>query len=154
MPAKRKKERVIGRFFTWLIGNRNGFYFADGRSNTQGAGRHSLGTKDKTEAFKLLERLDLVKAVEHGRAERSQLDSAAVELLSLEEGQRLYLTYVGRPRVLGGATPRTVKRYRAVLDKFVCFALRDGVRYWQQASKKCVEAYGAWLDDTGYDYAT
>jgi integrase len=154
MPAQRKKERVIGRFFTWLVGSRHGIYFADGRSNTPKLGRHSLGTRDKKEALQLLVRLDLVKAVEHGRAERSLLESQGEDLLALDDGQRLYLEYVGRPAVLGGATPGTLRRYRAILGKFVAFAQKAGVRHWQQASKNLLEAYGAWLDDRGYDYAT
>lgn len=154
MPGRRKKERVIGRFFTWLLGNRNGIFFADGRSNTTNLGRHSLGTRDKDDALKLLVRLDLVKAVEHGRADRVLLEPQSSDALSLEEGQRLYLAHVGRPPVLGGSMPATGKRYRAVLNKFVPFAHANAISAWPQVSKAILEAYGAWLDDEGYNYAT
>ena len=155
MPKARKKERIIAPYFVWLLGQRNDIFFADGRSNKTDVGRHSLGTRDRQEALQLLTRLDAVKAVEFGLAERAILDSTATDRLSLTEGQRLYLQYVGRPTVLGGATFRTVKRYRAVFDKFVAFAQREGIQDWHAAASKSVlEAYGAWLDDESYDYAT
>ncbi len=134
---------------------RNGIYYADGRSsNPQDVGRHSLGTRDRKEALHQLARLDLVKAVEFGLADRSLLDAGEVNLLNLEEGQQLYLDYVRRPPVLGGTEQSTYKRYRAVLGKFVPFAREQGVRHWPMVTKKLLEAYGAWLDSEGYGYAT
>lgn len=154
MPAKRKKERIIGQYFSWLLGQRDGIYIADGRSNLTDVGRHSLGTRDRQEALQRLARLDAVKAVEFTLAPRSILEDSQGDLLSLEEGQRLYLQHVARVPILGGATTGTVKCYKAVLDKFVPFAREEGVRHWQVVSSKVLEAYGAWLDDQDYDYAT
>jgi integrase len=154
MPAKRKKEKITAMYFNWLLGTRNGVYFADGRSNVSDLGRHSLGTRDRQEALRLLVRLDLAKAVASGRAARSLLEAPECDLLSLEEGRKLYLAHVGRAAVLGGATPKTVARYRAVLAKFLPFAQAAGVQHWQSVSKKLVASYGARLDDEGYDYAT
>jgi integrase len=105
-------------------------------------------------ALQLLTRLDAVKAVEQGRAPRSVLEGAEEELLPLEDGQQLYLKHVGRPPVLGGARKKTVQRYRAVLDKFCRFANGEGVQHWHAVSGQLLEAYGAWLDDEGYDSAT
>src|SRR5438874_6058822 len=153
MPAKRKKEKITASYFTWLLGTRKGIYFADGRSNVKDLGRHSLGTRDKQEALRLLVRLDLVKAVESGRADRSLLETPESAVLSLEQGLNLYLAHVGRPAVLGGATLKTVARYRAVLAKFLPFAHKAGIQHWHSVTKKILESYGAWLDDEGYDYA-
>jgi site-specific recombinase XerC len=155
MPARRKHERVLSRFFPWVLGRRNGVYFADGRSGGINLGRHSLGTRDRAEARRALDRLDAVKAVEHGRAPRSVLEETSTEeLVTLEEGRELYLKHVNRPAVVGGAGGTTAKRYRAVLDKFVTFAREQGVSHWQAVSKQLAEAYAAWLDDKGYKYAT
>ncbi|HEY7422864.1 MAG TPA: tyrosine-type recombinase/integrase [Gemmataceae bacterium] len=60
MPRKRKKEQIRGQYFLWLVGIRsNGVYYADGRSNKQDAGRHSLGTRDRETALQQLAQLDL-----------------------------------------------------------------------------------------------
>jgi integrase len=151
MPAKRKKEKIAGHYFTWLLGSRNGVFFADGRSNhPHQVGRHSLGTCDRQEAMEQLKRLDLVKAVEFGLADRSQLNAESEEAISLEKGRDLYLKHVERPPVLGGTGKSTAKRYRPVFAKFIPFALEEGVRTWQSVSKRLLEAYGAWLDDQDY----
>ena len=120
------------RYFAWLLGTRNDVYYADGRSNTQDVGRHSLGTRDREEALGILRRLDLVKAVEFGLADASLLGRDQDALLKLEDGRRKYMDYVSRPAVQGGGTAGTVKRYRTVLDKFLAFALPKRVHHWQQ----------------------
>jgi hypothetical protein len=153
MPARRKKERIAGSHFLWLLGQRNGVFYADGRSNKIDAGRHSLGTKDYKEALEALKQLDLVRAVELGLADRAALKTAQ-PLLSLEEGRRLYLAHVGRPALVGGARPVSVKRYRPVFDKFQRFAGEEGVMAWNQVGRRTLEAHAAHLDDEGYAYAT
>lgn len=154
MPAKRKKERIVGAYFVWLLGSRDGVYYADGRSNRAAAGRHSLGTRDRAEALEALRQLDMVRAVEMRLADRSLLAAAPPEHLSLADGHRLYLQHVGRPRVVGGARAASAKRYRAVLDKFEAFATGEGVVSWNRVSGRTLEAYAAHLDDNGYAYAT
>jgi integrase len=155
MPAKRKKEKISGRYFIWLLGSRDGIFFADGRTNPpHNVGRHSLATRDRQEALEQLRRLDLVKAVEFGLADRSYLTETNEKLLLLEEGKDLYLNHVKRPPVLGGACKTTAKRYRAVFGKFVAFAQKEGVQHWQSVSKRTLEAYGAWLDDQDYAAAS
>src|SRR5262245_37322832 len=128
MPAKRKKEKIISRFFTWLLGTRQGLFIADGRSNhPHRVGRHSLGTRDRQEAMEQLAHLDLVKAVEFGLADRSLLSTDEERLQTLNDGQELYMKHVERPPVLGGAGKNTAKRYKAVFAKFVPFAQQEGV---------------------------
>jgi hypothetical protein len=73
----------------WLLGQRGGVYYADGRTNHPGAGRHSLGTRDYNEALDALKQLDLVKAVELGLADRTLLAAAQPGQLSLDEGRTL-----------------------------------------------------------------
>lgn len=154
MPAKRKKERLAGAHFVWLIGQRNGVYYADGRSNRPPVGRHSLGTRDKAEALEALRQLDLVQAVQRGLADPAPPGSVPPTPLALAEGRRLYLQHVTRPAVVGGARPTSAKRYRAVFDKFEAFALREGIHCWNQLSRRTLEKYAAFLDDEGYAYAT
>lgn len=154
MPAKRKKERVTGAYFVWLLGQRGGVYYADGRSNKANAGRHSLGSRDRAEALDALKQLDLVRAVELGLADRSALAAPRPELLSLAEGRRLYLEHASRPRVVGGARPSSVKRYRPVFEKFESFAQGEGLATWNQVTARTLEAYAAHLDGEGYADAT
>jgi integrase len=153
MPAKRKKDQVAGTHFVWLLGQRDGVYYADGRSNPRPAGRHSLGTRDYAEALKALERLDVVQAVTWGLADKALLTPQPNQL-SLAEGRRLYLLHVGRPRVLGGARPASAKRYRPVFDKFERFAAGEGIKCWEQVTRRTLEAYAAHLDGEGFAYAT
>ncbi len=154
MPAKRRKERIVGSYFVWLLGQRSGVYYADGRSNHPSVGRHSLGTRDYNEARESLKQLDLVKAVEFGLADRALLAAAQPGQLSLAEGRRLYLEHVQRPRVVGGARPNSAKRYRPVFDKFEQFARTEGITAWNQVTHRTLQAYAAYLDDQGYAYAT
>jgi len=150
MPRKRKNEVIPGQYFTWKLTRRNAVYQADGRTNPTGAGRHSLGTKDRTEALEALKQLDLVQAVELGLADRKLLREANVERIDLEEGRQLYMASVAAPEVAGGASEGTCKRYRPVFDKFVSFAESQGVTTWGRVNARLLKSYGAWLDDRGY----
>lgn len=154
MPRKPDKERVAGRHFMWLLGTRNGVYYADGRSNRWNLGRHSLGVRDRQKALENLRRLDVVKAVEFGLADRASLEIDESAGIALEEGQRLYLEYAARPPVQGGTSPSSVKRYRAVLDKFLEFAKARGLRYWDQVTQHVLRRYGKWLEEQDYGDAT
>ena len=154
MPRKPTKERVAGRFFTWLVGTRNGVYYADGRTNPEDVGRHSLGTRDRDDALERLRHLDVVKAVEKKLADPSVLDTDTRSSLPFDLGQKRYLDYVSRPPVQGGATASSVKRYTAVLDKFVAFARRKGLRDWKEVTKETLSRYGRWLEEEDYGDAT
>lgn len=154
MPKKTEKERIVCDHFVWLLGQRGEVYMADGRSNTPPLGRHSLGTKDHQQALAALRRLDLVKAVEVGKADRALLDTSPTELLGLEAGWDLYRDHVSRSRVAGGAKKNTTKRYRAVFGKFIPFAHGRGIAAWNTVNRQSLEAYAAWLDGEGYAFAT
>jgi integrase len=129
-------------------------YSADGRANSPSLGRHSLGTRDKTEALELIHDLDLNMAVKYGRADRSLTVTEQNQLLELQAGRELYEKHVRRPAVAGGPRPTTSKRYKAVLDKFLPFAENQKVRYWNEVTDETLNDYAAWLDGEGYAYAT
>lgn len=150
MPRKTNKNRVTGEYFVWLVGARAGVYYADGRGSTPDLGRHSLGTRDRTEALDRVRQLDRVKAVEVGLADASVLKAATDDLLPLDEGRTRYLAHVARPTIQGGASPNTVKRYKAVFDKFIRFATHAGIRDWQGVNKDVLSRYGRWLEDHDY----
>ena len=154
MPKKRTKEHIVCQYFTWLLGQRNGVFFADGRSNRVDAGRHSLGTRDQSHALENLKQLDRVRAVELGLADPAILNAANPQALDLVKGELLYMDFVSRPLITGGAGKRTQKRYRAVFQKFRKFALENGVVSWNAVSKSLLTAYAAWLDGECYAYAT
>jgi integrase len=154
MPKKLTKEKIVERYFTWRLGKRGGVYYADGRSNTPPAGRHSLETKDYQKARAALRQLDLALAVEAGRADPGELDPQGPEPLGLEDGWELYRRHVSRPRVRGGAKPKSVQRYKAVFDKFVPYAQGEGVTAWDRVTTQLLDGYAAWLDGEGYAYRT
>lgn len=154
MPKKRQKEEVRGQYFRWLLGVRDGVYFADGRSNKPSLGRQSLGVHSKKAAMEAVHELDLVMAVKHGLAERTLLNVDQSKLLDLATGRELYEKFVKRPKVAGGPRPSTAKRYRAVLDKFLSFAAGQTLHSWNQVNRPVFDAYASWLDGEGYAYAT
>src|SRR5262245_6344383 len=149
MPAKRKKEKIVGAYLCWLVGRRDGAFYADRRPNKLNAGRHSLGTRDRREAVEVLKHLDLVRAVELGLAPPNVLAAESSHTLSLADGRRLYEEHVQRPRITGGAKPSSAKRYRAVFDKFVRFAQNAGMTSWNQVSNQTLQQYAAYLEGKG-----
>ena len=134
----------------WTLVSRSGVWYADGRSNPINAGRHSLGTKDRDEALRLLPELDTVRAEDLGLTAKTARSSARVTPLSLEEGRKLYEEHLARPRVAGGVRPSTRKRYRTVFDKFVDFANDKGISVWNRVTEKVLYDYAAHLEDKGY----
>jgi len=154
MPRQPVKEKIVCKYYTWLIGQREGVWQADGRSNRPGVGRHSLGTTDAAEARRLLVDLDLTMAVKHGRADASALGPARPNELPLEEGRRLYMDFVGRARVAGGVRPSSRKRYRAVFDKFLAYASGRGLTTWDQITAQTLLDYAAHLEADDYAYRT
>ena len=154
MPKPRQKQAVQGRYYRWLLGDRQGVYFADGRSNTPSLGRQSLGTRDRDDALRAIEQLDLKMAVQFGLASRELLKTESDQLLDLQSGRQLYEKHVRRPAVANGPKASTAKRYRAVLDKFLDFCDRNHVKYWNEVNRELFDSYAAWLDDESYAYAT
>lgn len=137
-------------YFVWVIYPRDGVWQADGRSNNPNAGRHSLGTRDENEAIKILKALDLRSAVHHRLADATILNRDRADELSLERGKQMYLEYVKRPSIRGGVRPKTVARYRTVLDKAIPIFQKQLVRSWNQLKPIHLDGYAAWLDGEQY----
>ncbi len=154
MPKPSKNEAVKCAYFTWRLVCRSGMWYADGRSNIPNAGRHSLGAKDKREAQRLLPELDRVRAEDLGLAPRSAASVLQTRPLSLEDGRKSYERHIARPRVAGGARRSTQKRYRAVFDKFIPFAISRGVSVWNGVTADVLTAYASHLTDKGYAHKT
>jgi hypothetical protein len=116
---------------------RHGAWYADGRSNAINLGRASLGTTDEAEARGRLDQLDLRTAVKNGKADASLLLPTEQVPLELAKGVEIYLRHVGRTRVTGGARPRTLARYRAVMDGVLEYAAQEDVdvRAWNAVNK-------------------
>ncbi|MBD3674539.1 MAG: site-specific integrase [Planctomycetaceae bacterium] len=154
MPKPRKNEEIKCRHFRWLLGQRNGVYFADGRSNEPSLGKLSLGTKNYKIALQDIHELDHKMAVKSGLADPTVHSPEESKLLPLTEGRRLYEKHVARPQIAGGPKPISRKRYRAVLDKSIPFFEKQGLTCWNQIKKSYLDSYAAWLDGEGYAYAT
>ncbi len=147
------KKHIACDYFVWLVGKRDGIFYADGRGNRPVLGRYSLGTSDRAEASEALKQLDKHQAVKAGKARKDILNETGTPL-SLVEGRRLYEAYVKRPVVTGGTRPKTQSRYRAVLDKFLKFAPSIHVTAWSQVTSHVLEQYAAYLEQKGYEYNT
>ena len=155
MSKSKRNELITCEHFQWRIGLRsNGMYQADGRSNSLDLGRYSLGTRIRQEALEELRQLDQQIAIENHIIPVPKQAAAPSTSLRLEQGNKLYLDHVGRPTISGGARSGTIKRYRAVLDKFLKVMHERGVRQWADVTAGALDAYAAWLDDNGYEYAT
>lgn len=154
MPRRPIKIRISGSYFTWLLGRRGKVWQADGRSNQPSVGRHSLATEDYEEAKQLLQKLDMAMAVKHGLSDPPALEPDRHDQLLLEVGRRAYMDFVGRPRVAGGIRPSSLKRYRAVFDKFLAFAQRKGLQTWNRVTAEFLISYASHLDGRGYGYRT
>ena len=150
MPRKPRIERVSGQYYTWLLGQREGVYCADGRSNAINLGRHSLRTRDRSEAYRAISKLDLQIAEKHGLYVPPTASEASRLVVPLLDGQRRYLEFVARPVIQGGVTPRSHKCYRTVLNKFVAFATKQGLHAWHEVDKDVLMRYGSWLEHEDY----
>jgi integrase len=154
MPKKPKYEAIRCNHFLWRLSRRDKVWYADGRTNTINVGRHSLGTRDKAEALSLLVRLDESRAVKFGLIERKASISAAPSELTLAEGRQLYEAHISRSRVAGGVKDSTKKRYRAVFDKFVPWAGKHGIVYFNQVDAGVLNRYATTLEKQCYAQKT
>lgn len=151
MPRKAKYETVRCQFYNWRLIQRkeNGIWYADARKTSSNRGRHSLETRDKDEAMASLVELDRMFAEERGLVEPSDRE-ADDSPLPLAVGRTLFDEHNARPAGLGGAKKSTLKRYRAILDKFEVFAPAKGIEDWQSVKKAVLIAYAKHLEEKGY----
>ncbi len=154
MPKPRKNEKIRCTYFAWTLRQRNGIWYADGRSNTVDAGRHSLDVRSKQEALQRLAELDQMRAEDLGLIPRSARLESPTTPLSLGEGRKLYEQHVARPRVTGGVRKSTQKKYCSVFDKFLPFAAGRGVTTWNGVTSELLCAYVGDLEAKGYAHKT
>lgn len=154
MPKKAKFELVQCTHFTWRLRRRGAMWYGDGRMNEIDAGRHSLGTTDKAEAFKSLAQLDEVCAVKFGLIEKKQSPALSSNLLTLTAGRKLYEEHIGRSRVTGGVKDSTKKRYRTVFDKFSAWGAKNGVADFSKVDTNALNRYASFLEKQGYAQKT
>lgn len=133
-----------------MIFQRGGVWQADGRSNSPNVGRHSLGTRVEKDAVELLKILDLRTAVRHGVANESLLNTTSADEIELEQGKEVYLDHARRPGVRYGARPKSIARYRAVLDKAILNFKKQGLRSWNQIKAFHLDKYALWLAEEEY----
>ena len=151
MPKKRDNITMVSHHFSWIIYQRDGVFYADGRNNSKPLGRYSLGVKTKEEIPERLYQLDDVLS----SSRTNPISLKTKEPLVLEEGRRLYMEHQARPRSLGGVKTSSFKRYRAVMDKFIAFCKTEvKISNWDQVDTLVLEKYASWLDKNGYAYRT
>lgn len=143
MPRKPKHLPIACQYFTWNLFQRNGVFYADARGGKYKLGKHSLGTKDPDEVVARLKALDLHLAIKLGLAKPETAKPAAT--ISVADGWQAYMDHSGRSPVLGGVSPGTLKRYRAVRDKHTKFCAQHGITAWNEFDKAALEKYGNWL---------
>jgi integrase len=143
MPRKPINPPIACGFFVWRIIDRDGVFYADGRSTKHDLGKHSLGTRNFEQALVQLKKLDHRKAVELGLTDALQMP--AIDNVPIAEGWKVYLGFSGRSDVQGGVSAGTLKRYRAVRDKHIKFCARRGITSWQEFDANSFQQYGNWL---------
>jgi integrase len=144
MPQRPKHAPIQCQYFIWHLRQRDGVFYADGRSNRPSLGKHSLGTRERDDAMDRLRQLDLQKAIELGRAEPNPADQTS-HSLSINDGWQLYLARCEDPEILGGVSRATRERYSPVRDKHVQFCVASRIVCWSQVDKNITNDYGRWL---------
>lgn len=147
--SKKRNDSVSCHYFAWRLFNRNGVYYADGRSGKYKLGKHSLGTREREQALRNLTQLDEAKAVEFGLAEAAP--TAAPPTTTIAEGWRLYFEHADSNPVMGGASAATIKRYSAVRDKHLQYCRKHGIEIWQTFNEQTLRQYGKWLAQSSAD---
>jgi integrase len=143
MPRSPKQPPIVCEHFTWKLFCRDGVFYADGRGTQRNLGKHSLATKDREEALKRLKALDRRMAVKLGMAQPEIARPS--ESVTIQQGWQAFIEFCGRSPVMGGVSPGTLKRYRAVRDKHAKFCARHGITDWSRFDKVMLERYGNWL---------
>ncbi|MEK6259512.1 MAG: tyrosine-type recombinase/integrase [Planctomycetota bacterium] len=143
MARRRSGDKIVCRYFSWILVRRGRFFQADGRSNPTNAGRHSIQTADRNEALRELRELDGKIAIEMGLAKAEDHPPKTCDAIRLEDGRDLYFEFLSRPRATGGTKESTRKRYRSIFGKFIPFAHRKGVKDWNEVTADLLNKYAA-----------
>lgn len=149
MAKKRHNDPVQFEHYRWKLYERNGVFYADGRSNSQNLGRHSLGVESRDDALQALKQLDVTMAVRHGRIPPTALSMISNSRLSIADGIARYQKHVSRSPAIGGAAKATTKRYGSILKKFQEYANKNGIATWQEVNSKTIVDYVGSLEALG-----
>lgn len=149
-----KREKLYCPHYHWTLYQRQGVYYADGRSNVPNLGRNSLDVTSRDEAIAAVTDLDLRMAVKHGKVQSTEATASSSQQLTIEEGINIYLQYAGRSPSLGGAKHSTIKRYSRILENFKNFLIKKNVMSWNDVTTRIAEDYAAELDRLGRAAAT
>src|SRR5579859_2714209 len=133
--ARNSKQKIVCKNFSWNLYQRNGTFYADGRKNNPPTGRHSLGTSDRSEALRKLQKLDEHVAFRHAQLPEL-LNQPQYRQVNIAEGWDAFMKHVARSEVMGGAGPKTQKRYRAVRDKHEQFCSARDIATWNEISRQ------------------
>ena len=143
MPKPGKPQRYNFGYFTWTMFQRDGVWYADGRSSH--LGKHSLETRDRDEALASLRELDLQMAIKRGLAAP---EPATPEMkVSIEQGWELYLEHCGLPEAIGGVSESTLRRYTVTRNRHVKYCNLKGVTHWEDVDKAHAAGFGKWMDN-------
>jgi len=151
MPRSPKQPPIVCEYFTWKLFCRDGVFYADGRGTQRNLGKHSLATKDRAEAIERLKALDLRMAIKLKIAQPEAAKPS--QAVTIQQGWQAFIDFCGRSPVMGGVSPGTLKRYRAVRGKHVKFCVKHGISDWSRFDKSVLEQYGNWLTKK-YAYRT
>jgi len=111
MPRPLINLQVEGAYFRWRLSQRGYVWYADGRTNSPPAGRHSLMSTNLEEAKATLRKLEQDLAQQLGLIKlAAEIDAPTP--LGLQVGWELYRTHASRARTAGGVKTKTVNRYR------------------------------------------
>lgn len=143
MPRKVKAPIISCDNFHWRLFQRDGVYYADGRSRRRNLGKHSLATRDYDTALVNLRRLDQKLAADLGLIPAPV--SQAHESIGIEAGWNLYLEHCERPDTLGGATPQSIAQYRNVARKHAAYCQKHGPLSWNDVTPSHIEKYAGHL---------
>jgi integrase len=147
MSNTKHTGEIQATYFAWRLRVRDEVWYADGRK--AGLGKHSLGTKNYNEAVEQLRQLDQRMAADRGMIPlRAELQASEI---TIPDGWTRFLDHRGRPQVMGGVTPATLKRYRPIRDKHIAFCDRRGIKFWSQVDKARTEEFGIWLSAKSAD---
>ena len=151
MP-KHSKSTIQCEYFKWRLFQRDGVYYADGRGGGYALGKHSLGTRNRTDALKNLGQLDRRKAADYNLIPKDS--SAPAEDISIAQGWSLFMEDRGQPNLLGGVGTNSLKRYKAIRDKHLTYCQERQLNTWRQMDRAVVLQYGSWLHKNDYAPAT
>jgi integrase len=149
MPKPKPTPLIRCEFFRWRLRDRAGVFYADGRGNHPPLGKHSLGTRDRNEAQRLLPVLDQRMAVKLGLVPQSILARSSSASLPLADGRQMFEKYSARPTVAGGVQASSQRRYRASLDNFIAFCDSSRVTTWNAVDHRVLQAYAAHVEQEG-----